>query len=172
MINIKKIMKWIGHFYCKNWGLREGMREILQNQKDEIINQIGKNNFETKSCSGSSYEFDFVHKETQEIYGGIRYNRAMEILTIENKSHLETFNLLLGGIPRNQEKKNEDIIGRFGEGLKLVALAFLREDRSFTIYNNDQVWRFYLKEDNYFIRNGKPEKCLFWRSENSKNPEN
>jgi len=93
------------------------MREILQNQKNEIINQIGKNNFETKSCSGSSYEFDFVHKETQEIYGGIRYDRAMEILTIENKSHLETFNLLLGGTPRNQEKKNEDIIGRFGEGL-------------------------------------------------------
>lgn len=40
------------------------------------------------------------------------------------------------------------------------------------IYNNDKVWRFFLKEDNYFVRNGKPEKCLFWKSENSKNPEN
>ena len=78
----------------------------------------------------------------------------------------------MGGTSRNQEKENQDIIGCFGEGLKLAALAFLREGKSFIIYNNDKVWRFYLKEDNYFVRNGKPEKCLFWKNENSKNPEN
>ena len=89
---------WISHLYCSNWGLREGMREIIQNQKDEIIDQIGNDNFETKNVS--NYEFDFVHKDTQEIYGGIRYNRALEILTIENKGKLETFNLLLGGTSR------------------------------------------------------------------------
>ena len=38
--------------------------------------------------------------------------------------------------------------------------------------NDDQVWRFYLKEDKNFIRNGLPEKCLFWRPEESKNPKN
>ena len=38
--------------------------------------------------------------------------------------------------------------------------------------NDDQVWRFYLKEDKNFIRNGLPEKCLFWRPEECKNPKN
>ena len=36
---------WISHLYCSNWGLREGMREIIQNQKDAIIDQIGNDNF-------------------------------------------------------------------------------------------------------------------------------
>ena len=62
---------WVSHLYCKRWGLREGMREILQNQKDEIINQIGKENLEIKTYNDSNYDFDFIHKDTQEIYGGI-----------------------------------------------------------------------------------------------------
>ena len=163
---------WVSHLYCKRWGLREGMREILQNQKDEIINQIGKENLEIKTYNDSNYDFDFIHKDTQEIYGGIRYDRAKEILTIENKGHLETYNLLLGGTSRNEETANKDIIGCFGEGLKLAALAFLREEKLFMIYNGDKVWRFYLKEDQNFKRNGKAEKCLFWRSEDSNNANN
>ncbi len=56
--------------------------------------------------------------------------------------------------------------------LNLLALVFLIEEKSFMIYNDEQVWRFYLKDDKNFIKNGKPEKCLFWRSEESKTPKN
>ena len=34
---------WISHLYCS---IREGMREIIQNQKDAIIDQIESDNFE------------------------------------------------------------------------------------------------------------------------------
>ena len=42
----------------------------------------------------------------------------------------------------------------------------------FSIINNNQVWRFSLKEDIDFTRENKPERCLFWRWEEYSNPEN
>lgn len=166
----KDINTWISVNYCKNWGLREGMREILQNQKDSIIDLIGKENFTTEALN--DYEFDFLKKGTEEIYGRIRYDKSREILSIENNGKLETFNLLLGGTTRNNKDKNSGIIGCFGEGLKIAALAFIRENKQFSIINNNQVWRFCIKEDKNFIRNGLPEKCLCWRWEEYDKPEN
>ena len=166
----RDINTWISFYYCKNWGLREAMREILQNQKDSIIESLGKDNFIVEALN--DYEFDILKKGSEEIYGSIRYNKSLEVLSIENKGKLETFNLLLGGTTRNEKDPNSGIIGCFGEGLKIAALAFLRENKQISIINNNQVWRFTLKEDNNFIRNGNPEKCLCWRWEEYNNKEN
>ena len=166
----RDINTWISFYYCKNWGLREAMREILQNQKDSIIELLGKDNYIVEALN--DYEFDILKKGSEEIYGSIRYNKSLEVLSIENKGKLETFNLLLGGTTRNEKDHNSGIIGCFGEGLKIAALAFIRENKQISIINNNQVWRFTLKEDNNFIRNGSPEKCLCWRWEEYNNKEN
>jgi len=160
---------WISSLYCSKWGLNEGLRELLQNQRDELINMLGKENIETEAIS--NYEFNFLKKGTNEIYGKIRYDKTRETLSIENKGKLERFNLLLGGTTRTPNSSN-GIVGQFGEGLKIAAIALLRLNKMISIINNDQVWRFSLKEDSNFTIENKPERCLFWRWEEYSNPEN
>ena len=45
-------------------------------------------------------------KGTNEQYGSIRYDTIRQILSLENKGKLETFNLLLGGTTRNPQINN------------------------------------------------------------------
>lgn len=163
------INTWISSIYCQKWGLKEGLRELIQNQRDELINILGKENIETQALN--NYEFNFFKKGTTEHYGSIRYDTFRQILSLENKGKLETFNLLLGGTTRDP-RNNSSITGQFGEGLKIAAIALLRQNKTLSIINTDQVWRFSLKNDNNFIRNGQPEKCLFWRWEEYNNPQN
>lgn len=128
-----------------------------------------KENIETQALN--NYEFNFLKKGTVDKYGSIRYDKIRQILSLENKGKLETFNLLLGGTTRNPDN-NKGITGQFGEGLKIAAIALLRQNKPLSIINTDQVWRFTLKNDNNFIRNGQQEKCLFWRWEEYNNPNN
>ena len=164
----KDINTWISSIYCEKWGLKEGLRELIQNQRDELINLLGKDNIETQALN--DYEFNFFKKGTNEIYGSIRYDQMGQKLSLENKGKLETFNLLLGGTTRNPSN-NSAITGQFGEGLKIAAIALLRLSKSLSIVNTDQVWRFSLKDDENFIRNGQREKCLFWRWDPYNNPQ-
>ena len=44
---------WISEKYCKNWGLREGIREFIQNQYDGIITKIeSKKNLKVNKVGG------------------------------------------------------------------------------------------------------------------------
>jgi len=164
----KDINTWISSIYCEKWGLKEGLRELIQNQRDELINLLEKDNIETQALN--DYEFNFLKKGTNELYGSIRYDQMGQKLSLENKGKLETFNLLLGGTTRNPSN-NSAITGQFGEGLKIAAIALLRLNKSLSIVNTDQVWRFSLKDDENFIRNGQREKCLFWRWDPYNNPQ-
>ena len=160
------INTWISSVYCSKWGLKEAVREILQNQRDEIVNQLGQENIESKSIS--KYDFNFLKKGTNEIYGKIRYDKLRSILSIENKGKLETFNLLLGGTTR-KNNSSPGIIGQFGEGLKIAAIALLRENKMISIINNNQVWRFSLKEDENFIRENKRKNVYSGDGKNIRN---
>ena len=73
------------------------------------------------------FQFKFIHKETNEIFGQIEYNEVNKILIVWNKCSLETGDSLLGGI--KDIMNNEEIIGRFGEGMKLAALVFVKEGK-------------------------------------------
>ena len=120
----EEINTFITPKYCLNWGLNEAIREIIQNQFDEIVTFIGgKNNLIIEKI-GNEIEFSdnldkkkmkcnyiFKKKNDDTIYGEIKYDKDKKELTISNIGELETGDLLFGckkGI------KKKDIIGRFG----------------------------------------------------------
>ena len=53
--------------YCKNWGICEGIRELLQNQMDGISSSIGKSNIQVEPYNPArndvKYQFGFFHKD-------------------------------------------------------------------------------------------------------------
>ena len=165
---IEYINTWISMNYCKKWDIWCGIREILQNQMDGITSIIGKSNIKVipfgPSENNIKYQFNFVHKDTNEIFGQILYNEVNNTLKVWNNGKLETGDLLLGGL--KDDLNNEEIIGRFGEGMKLAALAFVRKNKRFSIITDGKLWSFIQKNDNNFIKNGQPQPCLHWKGEN------
>ena len=162
------INTWISMNYCKKWDIWCGIREILQNQMDGITSLIGKSNIKVipfgPSVNNVKYQFKFIHKDTNEIFGEILYNEVNSTLKVWNNGKLETGDLLLGGL--KDDLNNEEIIGRFGEGMKLAALAFVRENKRFSIITDGKLWSFIQRNDNNFIKNGQPQPCLHWKGEN------
>ena len=101
---------------------------------DGITSLIGKSNIRVipfgPSQNDTKYQFNFIHKDTNEIFGQIKYNEVNKIISVWNNGKLETGDLLLGGI--KDQLNSEEIIGRFGEGMKLAALAFVRKNKRFS----------------------------------------
>ena len=56
--------------------------------------------------------------------------------------------ILLLGYSKKSETLN--VIGQFGEGLKIGALALVREGRLVTMTTNNDEWRFDLTHDEHF----------------------
>ena len=158
---------WISEKYCKNWGLREAIREFIQNQYDGVITQIGaKKNLLVKKI-GPIYTFngrkkfldyDFINKDKYKQFGKIRYDKKSKNLSISNKGELFLSDFLLGG--SKDEENNVDIIGTFGEGMKLAILALCRLEKEVIIISSKKKYSFSLKEDFNFIKNSIPIKCL------------
>ena len=162
------INTWISMNYCKSWDIWEGIREILQNQMDGITSIIGKANIRVIPFgpiqNNVKYQFNFIHKDTNEVFGQILFNEVNNKLSVWNNGKLETGDLLLGGV--KDTLNNEEIIGRFGEGMKLAALAFVRKNKRFSIITDGKIWTFIQKTDNNFIKNGQAQSCLHWKGEN------
>ena len=88
---------WISEKYCKNWGLKEAIREFIQNQYDGVITKIeSKKNLKIKKI-GDEYsinginqylEYDFMKINEKKIYGKIRYNKYKKKLSISNEGEL------------------------------------------------------------------------------------
>lgn len=161
---------WISSDYCSDWKLHEAIREILQNQMDGMsMKAEGGKKYIDKKAYENGYDFDFIHSKKNEKLGEIRYNKDNKVLTIWNYGTLETADPLLGGIKGKSE--NVEIIGRFGEGMKLAALAFCRLGKIFIIVTGGEEWRFDIKEDKNFTRNRQIQKCLFWWKANNSEEE-
>ena len=173
---------WISENYCKNWGFKQAIREFIQNQFDGIITKIqSKDNLVVKgkgeNCKINGLNlylnFDFMRKgENTKIYGEIRYDREKKTLLISNEGKLFLGHFLLGG--EKEETNNPDIIGKFGEGMKLAILALCRMKKNITIISNNEKYSFIIKEDQLFIQNNKPQMCLHCKEEKieDKNSEN
>jgi hypothetical protein len=166
---INWINTWISKDYCRHWGLHEGIRELICNQYDGICDFLQKENvYIDKFDNGTDYLFS-DSRNNNEIYGAINYIKEQETLMIWNKGNLETANLLLGGTKDIQN--SVDIIGRFGEGMKLSALSLIREnkdrnkkdnDTKLNIYTCGKIWRFKVQKAVGFTRNGIEQLCLHW----------
>lgn len=164
--------------YCEKWGISEAIREILQNQIDEIITRIGGKkelfvedtgeeiilfDFFTSSEIKTKLNFIFKKVNDNKIYGEIKYNKDLKQIIISNIGKMEAGDLLFGCAKTIENKK--DIIGRFGEGMKLAALTFCRLDKKFIIKSNDKIWTFFLRKDDRFKKNNEIQNCLFWKEE-------
>ena len=158
--------------YCPNWTIRESIREIVQNQIDEIISIVGSKKDIISEAVGKEYFFEnekikmnflFKSMKDKKIYGGIEFNEFKKELKIWNEGILENADLLLGSDKYSYH--NKDITGRFGEGMKLSILTFLKLKKDIIIYTNNKKWTFSLNLDNNFKRKNISQNCLFWREE-------
>ena len=104
-----------------------------------------------------------MKKDEDKVYGKIRFNRNKKELLISNDGELLLADFLLGG--SKEELSNPDIIGVFGEGMKLAILALCRLDKNVKIISSGKLYSFRLKEDLNFIKNSQPQKCLHCRIE-------
>jgi hypothetical protein len=164
---------WISEKYCKPWGLKEGIREFIQNQYDGIITKIeSKKNLKVEKI-GKEYlinekikylDYDFYKKDEEKIYGKIRYDEENKILSISNEGELSLADFLLGS--SKGEQNNSDIIGVFGEGMKLAILALCRLEKNVTIISSQKIYSFIIKEDSNFTKNSQPQKCLHCKIDN------
>lgn len=97
--------------YVESWGIREAIREILQNSID---------------ANKSGY------------YKKIDYDDNTEVLTITNEgAKLSVSSLVLGG---SSKRDMDNQIGHEGEGYKLALVVLLRNGCDITIINSDKKW--------------------------------
>ena len=157
----KEINMMITEDYIREWGFKEGLREFLQNQHDGIINYVLKEENLIIKGIGDKYKnrnnsedfdkflnFEFFNKKDNEKLGEIIYDEEMKNLTIINKGEIILGNLNLGS--KKEKNTNNEIIGQFGEGMKLGILALLRSHKNIKIISSDRNFDFELKlkEDN------------------------
>lgn len=106
---MKKVPLTIETSYLPEWGLWEGVRELMQNGKDA--------------------ETDFG--------APLIIKHDGETLTITNEGASLPHRCLLMG---NTSKRGKNLIGQFGEGLKLGMLALARVNRIPNIRTGGEVW--------------------------------
>lgn len=97
--------------YVANWGVKEAVRELIQN------------------CIDADGEKKMLFTEDDD--GTFRFS-------LHNEGHtLDPSSLVLGN---TSKASDESKIGQFGEGYKLALLVLLRNDLRVTIFNGDQIW--------------------------------
>jgi hypothetical protein len=96
--------------YLPNWGVWEGLREIVQNAQDAKI----------------------------EHYGDLKVDYRNGTVRIENTGVRLPYEALLLG--HSSKEGRDDLIGKFGEGLKLGLLALVRAGRKVKIRSGGEVW--------------------------------
>ncbi|XP_065917965.1 uncharacterized protein [Dysidea avara] len=156
--------------YAQHWDTWEGVREMVQNWHDGLFSgseNITKEELKfnkkpvpapmeeemalesAASCS-NFYEviWESHIKEEPILVGQLYYDPTSECLTMINKNTcLQRRCLLLGFTSKKEEGKDRraNIIGQFGEGMKVGALALLRGERTVCVKTSSDMWSFGLK---------------------------
>ena len=107
-----KIELTIKATYLPNWGCYEGLRELVQNAKD------------AETEFGAKFE--------------VRHRKDVNKLVIENDGCTLPHEALLFG--HTTKTQRGDLIGKFGEGLKLALLVLVRAGYPVTVRSGSEVW--------------------------------
>ena len=109
--------------YVNGWTVVDATRELFQNASDQAT----------------------LDPENPLIFD---YSEKTLLMRIGNrKSELTTASLLLGN---STKRKDERLIGQFGEGYKLALIVLLRLGKRVTIYNKPEVWTPSIKHSEVF----------------------
>lgn len=169
----------VSEHYVAWWGMEEALREFYQNWRDATFNYLSKTytDFSLKKVKYVAIDNkDMAYQANQDnpatsfclLYDGkkvsfIRYFKGE--LTFTNPGTFSMRCFILGGSDAAKHSKSNNItLGKFGEGMKLAALAILRKDKektgpdtSISISSGESYYNFFLKRDPRF-----DETCLFF----------
>jgi hypothetical protein len=138
--------------YAPAWGVWEGVRELVQNWHDGCLEQTsvaGRIRWESHAddAAGALQRFEAVDADGGRC-GTALYDPWLQRLTLVNRDvSLERRVLLLG---TSRKAHAAESIGQFGEGMKVGALALLRERRSVEMVTRDERWRWVRRADPAF----------------------
>jgi hypothetical protein len=109
--------------YLPSWGVKEGLRELIQNWIDE------------KKQSESQFKNGVPGTKIADIL----WDEKAGTLTLNNHfaTELKTDALLIG----TTSKSDGTFIGKFGEGLKFGCLALIRNGKPVTIRTQTEIWK-------------------------------
>jgi hypothetical protein len=145
--------------YVPDWKVWEGVRELMQNWRDGIIeNQnctINDTDF-TKAEDLNAIHYDVKYQNSNR--GHLIYNKTHKTLILKNKGVISRSCLALG---KSNKRNDPNAAGHFGEGMKLAALSLLREQKQVTIITGSEKWIFSIRYDEIYSIN-----MLFVKIEN------
>ncbi|XP_070570817.1 uncharacterized protein [Ptychodera flava] len=144
--------------YAQTWSHWEGIREFIQNWHDGIYDASDKHIRRHYTGFGESQKVNFIKRrdDTEEVvyeamvainggtenYGSLHYDKFNKRLTLINRGISLQKKILLLGFSSHSHTRNENVIGQFGEGLKIGALALVRQGRYVTMETNKERWQF------------------------------
>jgi hypothetical protein len=126
--------------YAPSWGAWEGVREFVQNWHDGVINSAGGAAIGTAivESHGASVHYVATAAGSGAELGVVEYDAPTEKLTLVNRNVALARRVLLLG--HSVKAQHADVAGQFGEGMKVGALALLREGRSVTMQTSQETW--------------------------------
>ncbi|XP_070570816.1 uncharacterized protein [Ptychodera flava] len=145
--------------YAQSWSHWEGIREFIQNWHDGIYDASDRF-LEQQYATPNTQRVDFILKRDDgdevmyeaivtmprkgsRCFGSLHYDKSNKRLTLINRGiSLQKKILILGYTSKT--RNNQNIIGQFGEGLKIGALALVRQGRYVTMETNKERWQFAL----------------------------
>ena len=138
----------IAKTYVPEWGLKEGIREIVQNTLDActVANGGSRDGVSIQAVQTDGRRmgsFTIWGKNEQEL-GAIMMDQESNTLRLMNSGTISRMNLLLGGTEKPEG--GAAIIGRFGEGMKLAIVALVRVGKQVHIFTAGEKWSFEFRQ--------------------------
>ncbi|XP_046554805.1 uncharacterized protein LOC124264129 [Haliotis rubra] len=148
--------------YARSWGTWEGIRELIQNWHDGLHSMAAMlddlpldSNVMVefrckKNVSEQKYEALIKNPVTKKetILGHLIYSIFDNRLMLTNECTALQKKILLLGYSAKADTK--EVIGQFGEGLKIGALALVRQGHLVTMETGSDVWEFQLLHNEEF----------------------
>jgi hypothetical protein len=157
LVNENEINLLISDKYVKHWELWTGIRETVQNLRDACVQAAkikGMSSSDifierkykilenTKFLERLTYNITINNCKT--VLGFIEYDCDQEKVVFLNEGEFPIGGLSLGGTIKSDDS---DLIGKFGEGLKLAALVMVRNEKPYCVETGRNQYIFMIKKD-------------------------